>query len=163
MKSTQRVVGWGAVGFGALCVFVGAIPFFQGIHWEGIFVGLGSFATGAWILAGPELRATIRKGVRAWRETRKSSLERFRGSATGESELLDPLLAVRILKLARQQHGILTVAQAAIELDVPLDQAQAGMDECVRAGNAVPDYDIARGHPVYRFPEFTDSDPHLLN
>jgi hypothetical protein len=37
---------------------------------------------------------------------------------------------------------------------VPLDQAEAGLAECVRAGNAVPDYDIARAHAVYRFPEF---------
>ena len=41
-----------------------------------------------------------------------------------------------------------------MELNVPLDQAQAGLDECVRAGNAFPDYDIARGHALYRFPEF---------
>jgi hypothetical protein len=29
----------------------------------------------------------------------------------------------------------------------------------VRAGNAVPDYDIPRGHELYRFPELLPEDP----
>lgn len=70
--------------------------------------------------------------------------------------VIDPLLPVRILKLAREHKGILTVAQVAISLDVPLDQAEAGLSECVRAGNATPDYDIPRAHAFYRFPEFSD-------
>jgi hypothetical protein len=68
-------------------------------------------------------------------------------------------LPVRILKLAKQGRGLLTVAEVAIELNVPLDQAQAGFDECVRAGNAFPDFDMIRGLSVYRFPEFAEPDP----
>jgi hypothetical protein len=63
---------------------------------------------------------------------------------------------VRILKLAKSRGGTLTVSEVAIELDVPLDHAEAGLEACVRAGNALPDYDVARGHMLYRFPEFID-------
>ncbi len=74
-----------------------------------------------------------------------------------------PAAAVRVLKLARELGGVLTVAQVAMELNVPLDQAQAGLDECVRAGNAFLDYDMARGHALYRFPEFVGPDRGLLS
>lgn len=70
MKDSPRVVGWSAVAFGALCVFVGASPLFPGVHWEGILVGLGSFGAGAWLLAGPELRATFRKAFKVMQQSR---------------------------------------------------------------------------------------------
>ena len=50
-----------------------------------------------------------------------------------------------------------------MELTVPLDHAEAGLTECVRAGNAIPDYDIPRGHALYRFPEFTAPDSPRLS
>ena len=109
------------------------------------------------MLAGSELRDTIRRALRTWRDARRSRAARLAAGA-GRNALLDRLLPVRILKLAREQHGVLTVALVAMELNVPLDQAQAGLDECVRAGNALPDYDIARGHALYRFPEFAGPD-----
>jgi hypothetical protein len=149
MKKTSDIVGYGLLGAGAVLVLMGALPIFQGIHWEGVFLGFGSFFAGAWVLAGKELRGSFR---RAFRATRGESARRVRGSPPSTVRI-DPLLPVRILKLARDQGGVLTLAQVAMELDVPLPEAQAGMDECVRAGNAVPDYDIPRGHAVYRFPE----------
>jgi hypothetical protein len=152
MKDTQRLVGWSAVAFGAVCVFVGASPLFPGVHWEGILIGLGSFGAGAWVLAGPELRATFGKAFKVLKETRR--VTRRSGRRAPAAAGIDPLLAVRILKLAKDRNGILSVADVAMGLDVPLDHAEAGLSECVRAGNAVPDYDIARAHPVYRFPEF---------
>jgi hypothetical protein len=153
MKDTPRVIGWSAVAFGALCVFVGASPFFPGIHWEGIILGLVSFGAGAWVLAGPELRATFRKALKVLKQSRTSA-RRPVGRRPAAASGIDPLLPVRILKLAKDHNGILSVADVAMGLDVPLDHAEAGLAECVRAGNAVPDYDIARAHPVYRFPEF---------
>jgi hypothetical protein len=168
MKLSQRLIGWGLVAFGIVSVFAGASPWFEGAHIEAVLIGGGSFIAGAWVLAGKELRDTIRRGIRAWREVGKSRQIRNPFSSgtggwrrpaqrqVGSTVLMDPLLPVRILKLARQQHGVLTVAQVAMELNVPLDQAQAGLDECVRAGNALPDYDIPRGHALYRFPEFTE-------
>ncbi len=153
MKDSPRVVGWSAVAFGALCVFVGASPLFPGVHWEGILVGLGSFGAGAWLLAGPELRATFRKAFKVMQQSRTFT-RRPAGRRPAAASGIDPLLPVRILKLAKDKNGILSVADVAMGLDVPLDHAEAGLAECVRAGNAVPDYDIARAHPIYRFPEF---------
>jgi hypothetical protein len=154
MKS--RLVGWILVALGAVSLLIGASPIFP-VWIEAFVLGGALFAAGAWVLAGKELRDTMRKGLRFWREQRISRVPR-RGV-----ELPDPLLPVRILKLARQHAGSLTVAIVAMELNVPLDQAQAGLDECVRAGNALPDYDIARGHALYKFPEFSGPDRDLLS
>lgn len=165
MKKSHRIVGWTMVGIGAACVLVGVSPLFA-VRVEAYFLGIALFFSGAWVLAGRELRDTIRKGLRTTRETRQSTqrLGRRPGQrGPGSIDLLDRLLPVRILKLARQHGGVLTVALVAMELNVPLDQAQAGLDECVRAGNALPDYDIARGHALYRFPEFSGPDRDLLS
>ncbi len=162
MKFSQRIAGWVLVALGAVSLFVGASPIFP-VWIEAFVLGGALFAAGAWILAGKELRDTMRRGVRAWRASRQTSTSRRAAQRpAGSTVLLDPLLPVRILKLARQEHGTLTVADVAMELNVPLEQAQAGLDECVRAGNALPDYDMIRGLSVYRFPEFADPDPHRL-
>jgi hypothetical protein len=162
MKSASRIVGWSLVALGGVSIFVGVSPLFP-IYLEAFVLGGAFFAAGAWVLAGKDLRDTIRRGLRAARQLRRSSRVTA-DRAPGGVALLDPLLPVRILKLARGHGGLLTVAQVAMELNVPLDQAQAGLDECVRAGNALPDFDIPRGHAVYRFPEFTEPDtPRLSN
>lgn len=154
MKQASRIVGWSLVGLGGLSILVGASPLFP-IYLEAFLIGGALFAAGAWVLAGKDLRDTIRRGIRASRQLRQSS-RRPGERAAGGTALLDPLLPVQILKLAREHAGLLTVAVVAMELNVPLDQAQAGLDECVRAGNALPDFDFTRGHALYRFPEFTD-------
>jgi hypothetical protein len=143
------------VGLGAVSVFVGASPLFHAVI-EPLIAGGVLFVAGAWVLAGKDLRSTVRKGLRATRDARLSSR---RSTLRGPGIMIDPLLPVRILKLAQEHGGILTVAQVAIELNVPLEHARAGIGECVRTGNAVPDYDIPRGHEVYRFPELTPGDP----
>lgn len=66
----------------------------------------------------------------------------------------DPLLAVRALRLASENGGRLTVAQTAMELNVPLDAAEAALDECAARGSAYIDVDPANGIASYRFPEF---------
>jgi len=161
MKPASRIVGWSLVALGGVSIFVGASPLFP-IRGEAYILGVALFAAGSWILAGRELRDTIRRGLRAARQARRWP-RRTGEHAAGGVALLDPLLPVRILKLARGHGGILTVARVAMELNVPLDQAQAGMDECVRAGNALPDFDIPRGHALYRFPEFTEPEPPRLS
>jgi len=161
MKRTSRIVGWSLVGLGGLSILVGASPLFP-IYLEAFVLGGAFFAAGAWVLAGRDLRDTIRRGLKAARQSRRQ----LRGTARGRPDerrpggdwLRDPMLPVRILKLAREHAGILTVAQVAMALEVPLDQAHAGLEECVREGNALPDFDLSRGHAVYRFPEFTEPD-----
>lgn len=161
MKRSRRITGWIMVGVGAASFLVGVSPLFA-VRVEAYFLGLALFFSGAWVLAGSELRGTIRRALRAWRDARRAAL-RAAQRGPGATALLDRLLPVRILKLAREQHGVLTVALVAMELNVPLDQAQAGLDECVRAGNAFPDFDITRGHALYRFPEFAGPDRDLLS
>jgi len=161
MKSGSRIVGWILVALGGVSTLIGISPLFE-IRLEAYFLGFALFGAGAWVLAGRELRDTIRRGLRAAQRVR-GSLRRTNERAAGGGALLDPLLPVRILKLARGHGGLLTVAQVAMELDVPLDQAQAGLDECVRAGNALPDFDIPRGHAFYRFPEFIEPEPPRLS
>ena len=155
MKSIQRTIGWVLVGMGAVSVFVGASPLFHAVI-EPLIAGGMLFVAGAWMLAGKDLRDTLRKGLRA---TRGSRLSSRRSTLRGPGIMIDPLLPVRILKLAREHGGTLTVAEVAIELNVPLEHARAGISECVRTGNALPDYDIPRGHELYRFPELTPGDP----
>jgi hypothetical protein len=71
-----------------------------------------------------------------------------------EASWIDPLLAVRVLRLASEHGGKLTVAQTAMELDVSLDAAETALDECSRKGGAYMDADPKSGIPAYRFPEF---------
>ena len=71
---------------------------------------------------------------------------------------VDPMLAVRVLKLASESGGSLTVSQAAIKLNVALDDAQAALDECAVKGTAYIQVDEATGIPAYKFPEFYKGD-----
>jgi hypothetical protein len=89
----------------------------------------------------PNKMSIVRKIAGQWKKTAK------------KQELKDPLLPVRILKLAKAHRGILTLSIVAIELNVPLADAEAGLDECVRQGLATPDYDMGKEVKYYRFQE----------
>jgi hypothetical protein len=67
---------------------------------------------------------------------------------------IDPLLPVRVLKLAEGREGSLTVSMVAIALNVGLDECQVALDELVRKGAANVDIDLSTGVATYRFPEF---------
>ena len=155
VKGIKRVIGWIAVACGVVLAFMGASPIFEAIHWEGVFLGLGAFVAGAWVLVGPEVRQSFRHLVGIWVQDRRSRQARGQREVKRETPAaVDPLLPVRILRLAQEHHGVLTLAQVAIELNVPIPSAEAGLAECVRAGNAVADYDIPHSYALYRFPEF---------
>ena len=72
--------------------------------------------------------------------------------AAHDPATVDPLLPERILALARKLGSTLTVSQVARELAVSAGQAEAGLEACVRAGDALPEYDVARRQMLYRFP-----------
>lgn len=161
VKRFRNILGYTLLSVGVAGIFVGASPIFP-VFLEAFLVGGLLIGTGLWILAGPDLRALLRKaaglkmssGGLGSRPASRHPAPRHPAPRT----IIDPLLPVRILRLAREHSGILTVAEVAISLNVPLDQAEAGLSECVRAGNAIPDYDIARSHAVYKFPEFVEND-----
>jgi hypothetical protein len=67
---------------------------------------------------------------------------------------IDPLLPVRVLKLAESRGGKLSVSTVAMSLDVALDDAQAALDELQRKGAASAEVDLATGVATYTFPEF---------
>ena len=152
MKQSRKIIGYGALGLSAVSIFVGMSPIFP-IFGEAFFMGAVFFAVGAWVLAGPELRDSLRRAWKVTREARRAS-RRGGSHAKASGVPIDPLIPVRILKLAKEHAGILTVAEVAMELNLPLDVAEAGLTECVRVGNALPDYDIPRALPIFRFPEF---------
>ncbi len=68
---------------------------------------------------------------------------------------VDPLLAVRVLRLAAESKGSLTVSRVAMDLNVPLDAAEAALEECVMKGTASMEVDGITGITHYVFPEFT--------
>jgi len=161
MNRHQKILGYGALAVGAVSIIVGASPIFP-IFAEAFVIGGAFIAAGAWILAGHELRDAIRRAIGVQLSKRRAERRGVHRAGAGPLTI-DPLLPVRILKLARVHEGTLTVAEVAIELNVPLDHAEAGLAECVRAGNAIPDYDIARAHALYRFPEFLAPEPPRLS
>ena len=67
---------------------------------------------------------------------------------------IDPLLPVRVLKLAESRSGVITVSTVAIALNVGLDECQLALDELVRKGAATVDVDFSNGVASYSFPEF---------
>jgi len=149
VKRIRKLLGYVALALGGAAIIVGASPLFP-VFLEAFVLGGALVGAGLWILAGPDLRASLRKVIRLKTTSRPADRRPAR-------VIIDPLLPVRILRLARAHRGVLTVALVAMELSVPLEQAEAGLSECVRAGNALPDYDIAHAHATYRFPEFIES------
>jgi len=71
-----------------------------------------------------------------------------------ERPRIDPLLPVRVLKLAEARSGVVTVSSVAMALNVGLDECQLALDELVRKGAANVDVDMNTGVASYSFPEF---------
>jgi hypothetical protein len=91
-----------------------------------------------------------------WGSGRRSSIGQDKGAASR----IDPLLPVRVLKLAESHSGVLTVSVVAMALNVGLEECQIALDELVRKGAANVDVDLSTGVATYRFPEFL---PHTIN
>jgi len=67
---------------------------------------------------------------------------------------IDPLLAVRVLRLAEENDGKLSIAQTAMQLNVPMGDAEAALDECTSRGTAYIEVNAGTGIASYCFPEF---------
>jgi hypothetical protein len=136
----RKVLGWILVVLGALSV----VDFFSPVPIPS--VGAAALISGGVVLVAG--LGVLRLGGLNW----KALLSR--GSRSRTKIAIDPLLPVSILKLARERGGELTVSAVAIALSVSLDQAEVGLEECVRRGAATADYDEAHAVVLYRFPEF---------
>jgi hypothetical protein len=152
MKKKRRTLGYISLALSGASVVVGLSPLFPVVA-DAFLVGGAFFAVGTWALAGPEIaelyrsfsrRAVARKG---WAK---------------KTIAIDPLLPVRILKLAREKSGTLTVSDVAIAMNITLEQAEEGLKACVRAGNAVASFEVSLGYTEYRFPEFLSPEDRKL-
>jgi hypothetical protein len=139
MNRFRRFLGYAAYVVGGIATFVCISPLFP-IGFEALLVGGIFFALGFWALHEDLIRDFFHRIPRFLEARPKSPA--------------DPLLPVRILKLAKTRQGILTVSEVAIEMNLPLEDAEAGLQACVRSGSAQEDFDISRGFSLYTFPEF---------
>lgn len=136
----RKIVGWLLVIFGVLSAldFVG--PLIPGQGFLAVLIGLVSAGSGVWLLGAG---SAIGRRLRAL-----ASPSRPRKAA------VDPMLSVRVLRLARASSGTLTVSEVAMTLEVGLEAAQAALDDLVEKGQATADVDISSGVATYAFPEF---------
>jgi hypothetical protein len=136
----KRIFGYVLLGLSGVSLFVGFSPLFP--IYFGAFLFSGIFAaTGVGLLAGKEIRALARRA-------------RFALGSGSPRVSIDPILPVKVLALAKERSGTLTVSEVAISLKVPIEQAEAALDSCLRSGTAIQDYEVTQGFTVYRFPEF---------
>jgi hypothetical protein len=141
---TRRKVVFGRflMVMGVVSTVVFLSPIFP-IGVEALLVGGIFFAAAAWVQRPPEFDAWLRGAGRLKLRPRVS---------------FDPLLPVEVLRLASRRQGVLTTADVAMALNVPLDQAQAALQDCVRSGHAVEDFDDARGTSRFKFLQFVPPD-----
>ena len=122
-------------------------------------VGLLCIGAGIYLRAKRDANGRIRWDALAalFKPVQGTGGNRGQDTTTRQARDVDPLMAVRVLRFAERQKGVLTVAKTAMELDVPIDDAEAAMDECVSKGSAYIDVDRKTGIPSYHFPEFERS------
>ena len=144
--SFKKILGVVLVVLGAASI---SLPFTR----EFIFISLILIAFGA--------ASIIREvgGAERIRRLLRSSRRQYPQESRGSPPRIDPLLPVRVLKLAESHAGSLTVSVVAMALNVGLDECQIALDELVRKGAANVDVDLSNGVANYRFPEFL---PHII-
>jgi len=140
---------------GVVLVVLGfiTIPF---VRFGGEFLLISAF-----LLAFGAVKVVKELGVGTRVKNLLGSYRQSDSEPQGKSQRLriDPLLPVRVLKLAESHEGCLTVSMVAMSLNVGLDECQFALDELVRKGAANADVDLSNGVATYRFPEFL---PHTI-
>jgi len=139
--AARRVIGYSLLGLGGLALIVGVSPLFP-IYGPAFFMSALLASAGIGVLAWKEIRSLFRRARAAI------------GHAGSARSALAPLLPVKVLALAKERAGFLTVSEVAIALKVPIDQAEAALESCASSGAALPDYEPERGFSRYKFPEF---------
>jgi hypothetical protein len=139
--SFRKILGTVLLVLGVISI---TLPFTR----EFVFISLFLVAFGAITIvqstgSGDRVRTLLRSMRRPSVPDTKSQASR-----------IDPLLPVRVLKLAEARGGSLTVSVVAMALNVGLDECQLALDELVRKGAASVDVDMSTGVSNYLFPEF---------
>ncbi|MFA6507914.1 MAG: hypothetical protein WCT14_17560 [Treponemataceae bacterium] len=121
-------------------------------------VGISAFIVGGlFITIGIVVRRKKNGSESIGFDSVKSLFKKSRNKEA-EKKNTDPLMAVRVLRLAAEKGGKLSVAQTAMELNIPLDTAEKALDECASKGGAYIDINSSTGIASYQFPEFSPKD-----
>lgn len=137
----RKGAGIGLIVFGILNIIDIASPLIPTVGPSAIVVGLACIGGGLALMGG-------------WKERFAALMAPLRRGIADKRRAVNPLLPVKVLKLASVKGGSLTVSAVAMSLDIGLDDAQAALDELVRKGAADADVDLTTGVATYSFPEF---------
>lgn len=111
-------------------------------------------------LPGQVREANIRNAI--FTSRRGVFHQRWRYIHDGEDRVVKPKETVErvILKIAKQNKGVLTASELALEANIPLETAKKDLDAMVSKGFA--ELRVRKsGILVYTLPEFMDSDSPL--
>jgi TM2 domain-containing membrane protein YozV len=150
------ISGCGALGFHRF--YLGKIP--TGLIWMctgglGMIGAIYDFFT----LAGQVREANIRNAIFTRQGARSQN---WRYVHDGDARIVHPKESVEraILRLAKQNKGILTASEVALEANIPLETAKKDLDAMVSKGFA--ELRVRKsGTLVYTLPELMDSDSPL--
>jgi hypothetical protein len=164
---------WFLSGFGALGLhrfYLGKIP--TGILWMcsgglGMVGAIFDFFTLSGQVQEANIRLALRnspswpnrpgprnRGVDNWRYANDAEVRVVRGKKSGES------LERSILRLAKENRGVLSVSEVALAAEVELEEAQKALEALVKRGFA--ELRVRKsGTLVYTLPEFMDKDEGL--
>ncbi|MDR2741514.1 MAG: NINE protein [Treponema sp.] len=150
------ISGFGALGFHRF--YLGKIP--TGLLWMctgglGMVGAIYDFFT----LAGQVREANIRNAVFTGQ---RASRQNWRYVHDGDARIVHPKESVEraILRLAKQNKGVLTASEVALEANIPLETAKKDLDALVSKGFA--EIRVRKsGTLVYTLPELMDSDSPL--
>jgi TM2 domain-containing membrane protein YozV len=148
--------GFGVLGFHRF--YLGKIP--TGVLWMctgglGMFGAIYDFFT----LPGQVREANIRNAIFT---KYKASRRNWRYIHDGDAQIVTPKESIErvILKLAKQNRGILTASEVALEANIPLETAKKDLDALVSKGFA--ELRVRKsGTLVYTLPELMDSNSPL--
>jgi TM2 domain-containing membrane protein YozV len=146
--------GFGALGFHRF--YLGKIP--TGVLW--MFTGgLGMIGSiyDFFTLPGQVREANIRNAIFAGPRT-----QNWRYVNDGDARVINPKENIEhvILKLAKQNKGVLTASEVALEANISLEAAKKDLDALVSKGFA--ELRVRKsGTLVYTLPELMDSDSPL--
>jgi TM2 domain-containing membrane protein YozV len=146
--------GFGALGFHRF--YLGKIP--TGFLWmfTGGLVGIGSIYD-FFTLAGQVREANIRDALYADKFGRRGG---WRYVNDGDARVAGETVERIILKLAKQNKGIITASEVALEANIPIEEAKKDLDALTAKGFA--ELRVRRsGSLVYTIPELMNSDEPL--
>ncbi|WP_304221690.1 NINE protein [Gracilinema caldarium] len=155
------ISGFGALGFHRF--YLGKIP--TGILWMctgglGMFGAVYDFFTLPRQVAEANLREEIRNAVREpHNHTRLNNNWRYAEDA--QARVLSTESTERtILRLAKQNKGIVSASELALEAGISIEEAKKALEKLVDQGHA--ELRVRKsGTLVYTFPEFMDTDSPL--